>query len=71
MAKSKAKKMNYREAVAELERIVEKVESPDVSIMEIGDELKRAAELVKYCREELKGYEKEFSDIVYSKGVNL
>lgn len=64
MAKSKEKKMSYEEAVAELEKLVEKIESPDVSLPDAGPELKRAMELIRYCKEELKGYEKEFADIL-------
>lgn len=64
MAKRKEKKMSYGEAVAELEKLVEKIESPDASLPDAGPELKRAMELIRYCKEELKGYEKEFADIL-------
>lgn len=63
MAKSKVRDMEYRQAVAELENIIRRMESPEVDLADVGGELKRAMELVKYCREELKGYEKEFTNL--------
>ncbi len=63
MAKDKEKK-SYSEALQELEELVKKIESPDTSLADIGDELKRGMELIKYCKKELKGYEDEFEKIV-------
>lgn len=63
MAKKSVKEMEYQQAVAELEEIIRRVESPDVPLSDVSGELKRAMVLVKHCREALKGYEKEFTDL--------
>lgn len=64
MAKAKEIKMSYEEAVAELERIVTEVESPDALLVTMGDKMKRAMELIKYCKTELKGYQDDFAKIM-------
>ncbi len=66
MAKIKNEKMSYEEAVEKLEELVKKIESPDMPLSKMGDELKKAMELIKYCKEELKGYQKEFEEIIGS-----
>jgi exodeoxyribonuclease VII small subunit len=63
------KKMTYEEAVAELGRIVEQVESPDVKLDRIKGLLQRANELVEFCRRELAGYGEEFSSIMEDKQI--
>ncbi len=62
--KSAEKKMSYAEAVAKLEELVKKIESPDISLTEVTEELKSAMELIKYCKKELRGYEEEFEKIL-------
>ncbi|MEG0518712.1 MAG: exodeoxyribonuclease VII small subunit [Bacteroidales bacterium] len=64
MAKAKEVKMSYEEAVAELEKIVGEVEAPDVSLVTMGDKMKRAMELIQYCKTELKGYQDDFTKIM-------
>ena len=63
MAKSKTEKMSYEQAVENLEELVKKIESPSMPLSKMGDEVKKAMELIKYCKEELKGYQKEFDQI--------
>jgi len=58
------KKMKYEEALDRLHKIVAAIESPDVGIEEIGEKLNEAMELLKFCRTELIGYEKEFDTIL-------
>lgn len=64
MAKTKEKKMSYEEAVTELESLVAAMEAPDTNLIKMGDELKRATELIKYCKNELKGYNSNFAKIL-------
>lgn len=64
MAKAKEIKMSYEEAVAELEKIVSEVEAPDASLVTMGDKMKRAMELIQYCKTELKGYQDDFTKIM-------
>jgi len=55
----KEEKMSYREALAEIEVIVKKIEDPKVKIEEITSDVKRALLLIQYCKEELRGYKEE------------
>ncbi len=57
-------KMNYNEAVGKLEEIVKKIEDPDVNLNEVGELVKKASELIAYCKKELKGYEEQFSTLL-------
>lgn len=58
------KKLSYEEALAQLQELVEAIESPDAQIAGIEKELKKAMKLLEYCRRELEGYEKEFDKIL-------
>ena len=48
-----AKKENYSEAMKRLENIVARIESNELDIDELGNQLKEAQKLIKYCREKL------------------
>lgn len=48
-------KFDYTKAIEELEAIAAKVEDPTTGIGEIDKYLKRSAELIKACREYLRG----------------
>ncbi len=48
-----AKKETYTEAMKRLEAIVARIESNELDIDELGDSLKEAQKLIKYCREKL------------------
>ncbi len=45
--------MKYSEAVAELEAIVAKMQSPDCDIDSLASMTSRALELLKFCKEKL------------------
>lgn len=47
------KEIKYEEAVAQLEEIVEKMENDELDIDQLSEQLKRAKELVKYCKDKL------------------
>lgn len=48
-----AKKETYTEAMKRLEAIVARIESNELDIDELGDNLKEAQKLIKYCCEKL------------------
>lgn len=48
-----AKKETYTEAMVRLEEIVSRIESSEVDIDELGEQLKEAQKLIKYCRDKL------------------
>lgn len=60
-------KMSYEEAVAELEKIIKAIEDPDMNMNDIEGLLKRASELITYCKKELKGYEEDFAELLDEK----
>ncbi len=45
--------MKYEEAVAQLEDIVTKMENDELDIDQLSEQLKRAKELVKVCKDKL------------------
>ena len=51
--------LSYRDALAEIEAIVKKIEDPKVKIEEITTDVKRALFLIQYCKDELRGYKEE------------
>lgn len=55
--------LTYEKAVAELNSLVEKVESRNSSFAEIETDIKRAMELIRFCKEELKGYKERFDKL--------
>lgn len=60
-------KLTYEEAMAQLQQLVVAIEEPDAQIAGIGKELKRAMELIEFCKKELDGYEKDFNTILNRK----
>lgn len=58
------KNMNYKSAYEELETILSEVENEEISIDELSEKLKRATELIKFCRGKLLNTEKEVSSII-------
>jgi exodeoxyribonuclease VII small subunit len=60
----KAKELSYSGAMAELEEIVESIESEDVDVDALAEKMKRAAVLIKFCKDRLKNTEEEVKKIV-------
>ncbi len=47
------KKESYSEAMKRLEAIVSQIESGELDIDELGNQLKEAQKLIKFCRDKL------------------
>ena len=47
----------YEEVFAELEALVAKIEDPERDLSAIGDDVKKAMELIAWCREYIRGSE--------------
>jgi exodeoxyribonuclease VII small subunit len=62
------KKASYEKQVEELESIIEEMESGEISIDQLSAKVKRAAQLIKSCREVLENTESEVDEIL--KGIN-
>lgn len=58
------KKIKYEEAVALLEEIVDKMENDELDIDQLSDQLKRAKELVKLCKDKLTKTDEEIKKLL-------
>ncbi len=54
----------FSQALEELESILERIDSDDTDIDQLGDELRRATELLEVCRGKIRRAELEVSQIV-------
>ena len=59
-----SKTNNYTEAIIELETIVSDLENATIGVDELSEKVKRAAELIKFCRSKLTSTEKEVNSIL-------
>lgn len=58
------KEIKYEEAVAQLEEIVDKMENDELGIDQLSDQLKRAKELVKLCKDKLTKTDEEIKKLL-------
>jgi exodeoxyribonuclease VII small subunit len=58
------KKTSYREAYSELESILEKLENNELDVDQLTEQVKRASELIKFCRGKLFETESEIEKIM-------
>jgi exodeoxyribonuclease VII small subunit len=58
------KKINYKKALEEIERIVQKIENEEIDVDELSTMVKRAAELIKLCKTKLKSTGEELENII-------
>lgn len=61
-----SKAITYTEAIEELEIIVSEIENASIGVDELSEKVKRAAELIKFCRSKLTATEKEVGSILKS-----
>lgn len=61
---NKEKALTYKEALLQLEELVKKIENPETQLEDITGEVKKALELIKYCREAIKGYKDEAAKLM-------
>ena len=62
--KTPARKLSFGEAVSEVEGILAGLEADEVDIDELGEQVKRAVELIQVCREKLEKTDSEVRDLV-------
>jgi len=58
------KEMKYEEAVRQLEEIVQKMESGELDIDSLGQQLKTAQKLIKMCKDKLTKTDEELKKIM-------
>ena len=61
-------KLTYKEAIAEIETILEKLENEELDVDILAVKVKRVAQLLKFCKDRLAGTEKEIQNIVDGMG---
>ncbi len=59
-----AEKFSYEKAKAELEEILDELERGETGIDTLAKHVKRAAELIRQCREKLRNTEKEVDNVL-------
>lgn len=57
-------KISYAEAIGEVEQILARFNDEQMDIDEMGKQVKRAAELIRLCKERLHKVEHEVADIL-------
>lgn len=55
------KEKTYKEALAEVEEILEKLQSSDLDIDRMEKDVKKASELIAYCRNRLRATEEKLN----------
>ena len=58
------KKITYKEAVNEIEEILEQMESEELDVDELSDKVKRVSYLIKVCKDRLHQTEEEVENIL-------
>lgn len=58
------KKKTYEDAYEELQLIVKEIESGTISVDVLGDKVKRAGELIRFCKEKLFKTEQEVNEVL-------
>ncbi len=64
MATTRTKQVAYTEAMAEIERILDRFRREEMTVDELTREVKRATELIARCKERLRKTEEELQKIV-------
>lgn len=57
------KQFSFNEAVKEIEKILQNIETGKLDIDKLSDEVKRASELIRQCQKKLKSTEEEINNI--------
>ena len=58
------KELRYKDAICEIEEIIGKMENEEMDVDELTSKVKRAALLLKFCREKLFDTESEVDKII-------
>jgi len=59
--------MKYEQAYAELQTIVHRMENDELDIDQMGEQLKRAQQLIKLCKDKLTKTDEEIKKILAEK----
>ncbi|MEI7982489.1 MAG: exodeoxyribonuclease VII small subunit [Bacteroidota bacterium] len=59
-----AEKITYTEAFEELQSLVNEIESGDISVDQLSEKVKRAASLIRLCKQKLTTTEEDVNKIL-------
>lgn len=59
-----SKKQTYKEALNELQEILQEIQGPNIDIDLLAKKVKRASELIKWCKEKLTSADEEIKNIL-------
>lgn len=59
-----SKNLSYTEAITELEEIVGEMEDASISVDELSAKVKRAAQLLQFCKNKLTSTEEEVNEVL-------
>lgn len=59
-----SEKINYTDAFEELQHIVQEIEEGQISVDELSQKVKRAAVLIKICKQKLATTEEDVNEIL-------
>lgn len=57
-------KPDYTEAFEELQKIANEIETGEISVDELSGKVKRAADLIRICRDKLRSTEEDVNEIL-------
>ena len=60
---AKKKELSYDAAIKELDDIMEKLQDENVGLDKMADYVQRASELIKYCKDKLRGIQANVDQI--------
>ncbi len=60
----KTKEITYQESISEIEQIVQKIESGELDVDQLAEHVKRAATLIKNCKDKLRKTETDVENIL-------
>ncbi|HBX53507.1 MAG: exodeoxyribonuclease VII small subunit [Bacteroidetes bacterium RIFOXYA12_FULL_35_11] len=60
------KTKTYNEAIAEIEQILEKIETQELDVDDLAEEVKKVSALIKLCKEKLHNTELEVQKVLDS-----
>lgn len=60
---SKSKAIKYDDAISKLREILDKLQSDEISIDDLGKSIKEADSLIKQCKDKLRGIESEIESL--------
>ncbi len=65
---SKSKEQTYSQALKELEKIVKEIESEEVDVDILAEKIKRASQLISFCKGKLRTAEDEVKKVLAEMG---